>query len=240
MTSDTAQHAAAIIDQVAASVAAVEGWLSEPQGRALYLAATAATGRGAIVEIGSWKGRSTIWLAAGAKLAGQRVYAIDPHTNSKEDPGARTLTEFRDNLVRAGVADAVEPLVMTSSEAAAAVKGPVELLFIDGDHSYDGAKRDAALWLPRLVDGGVVMFHDVTTAAYSGPRRVFRKSVCLSSNYDSIRRVGSMTVARRTARRGLSSALWGVTTWMLLFIYDAKALLRRAKRRSGWLRAAGS
>lgn len=220
-------------DQVAALAAAVEGWLSDAQGRALYAAARAVAGRGAIVEIGSWKGRSTIWLAAGAKVAGQRVFAIDPHTHSKEDPHARTLAEFQENLRRAGLADVVEPLVMTSTDAAAILKGPVELLFVDGDHSYEGAARDAFIWLPRVVDGGTVMFHDVATAAYSGPRRVFRGRVCLSSRFESIRRVGSMTAARKTARRRGLAALWGMTAWVLLFIYDAKAMAGRMKRAIG-------
>src|SRR5829696_8260666 len=99
--------------------AGVDGWLSDAQGR------------GAIVEIGSWKGRSTIWLASGARLAGLRVHAIDPHRGSREDPGADTLAEFHGNLARNGLTEVVEPLVMTSEEAAARIAGPIELLFID-------------------------------------------------------------------------------------------------------------
>ena len=224
------RHAPATLDRLSELVSQVEGWLSNEQGRALYQAAAGTTGRGAIVEIGSWKGRSTIWLAAGAMQVSGRVYAIDPHKESKEDPLANTLTEFRLNLERAGVSEAVEPLVMTSVEASAVLEDPVELLFIDGDHSYDAVKRDAELWLPRLVEGGLVMFHDVTTTSYPGPRRIFRRHVCLSSKFDEIRRVGSMTVARRTARRGLRGALWGHTAWLLLHLYDGKAMLRAAKR----------
>jgi len=217
-------------EQVAAIAARVEGWLSEPQGRALFEAARRVSGRGAIVEIGSWKGRSTIWLAAGARLAGSRVQAIDPHTNSREDPEARTLAEFRANIERAGLAEAVEPLVMTSTRAAEILADPVELLFIDGDHSPAGAARDMEIWLPRLVEGGTAMCHDVTTAAYAGPRRAFQRIVCLSGSFDSIRRVGSMTVARRTARRSVAGAIRGGAIWLLLYIYDVKAWLGRTKR----------
>jgi predicted O-methyltransferase YrrM len=207
----------------------VEGWLSEAQGRALFDAAAAATGAGVIVEIGSWKGRSTIWLASGARLAGQRVYAIDPHRGSREDPTADTLRDFQVNLARTGLADVVEPMVMSSAEAAARIPGPVELLFIDGDHSYEGVRRDAELWLPRLMDGGIVMFHDVATAAYSGPRRIVRRMVCLSPRFDAIARVGSMVVARRTARRSPRAALWSRTAAMLLYLYDGKQALRRLR-----------
>ena len=207
----------------------VEGWLSEAQGRALFDAAAAATGAGVIVEIGSWKGRSTTWLASGARLAGQRVYAVDPHRGSRENPAAHTLDEFLDNLARNGLADVVDPMVMTSEEAAASIARPIELLFIDGDHSYEGVRRDAELWLPRLMEGGIVMFHDVATAAYSGPRRIVRRMVCRSPGFDGVARVGSMVVARRTARRGRRAALWSRTAAILLYLYDVKQLLRRLR-----------
>jgi predicted O-methyltransferase YrrM len=208
----------------------IEGWLSDAQGRALYDAAAATTGRGAIVEIGSWKGRSTAWLAAGARRAGQRVFAIDPHTGSREDPHANTLDEFLDNMQRAGVSDVVTPLVMTSVEAVRRVPEAIELLFIDGDHRFEGVRRDADLWLPRLVDGAVVMLHDVATAGYHGPRRVFQRSICWDAGFDSIRRVGSMGIARRTTRRDAGAAAWGITAGLLLYVYDLKRGLRAAKR----------
>jgi predicted O-methyltransferase YrrM len=220
-------------DDVRRFAAPIDGWLSDAQGCALFRAAAATTGRGRIVEIGSWKGRSTAWLAAGARLAGATVYAIDPHTGSREDPAAATLAEFRANLARAGLSDHVEALVMTSAEAASAVDGPVELLFIDGDHSYEAVRLDAALWLPKLVEGGTVMFHDVGAAGYDGPRRVFRRSVCWDARFDGIERVGSMAIARRTHRRSAASAAWGLCTGLLLHLYDAKRLLGRLARRAG-------
>jgi MMP 1-O-methyltransferase len=221
------EHAAEIARQRAAGV---DGWLSDAQGRALFDAASGATGRGVIVEIGSWKGRSTTWLASGARLAGLRVYAIDPHRGSREDPAADTLNEFLDNLARSGLADVVEPMVMTSEEAAARIAGPIELLFIDGDHSYEAVRRDAELWLPRVMDGGTVMFHDVATAAYTGPRRIVRRMVCRAPHFHGIARVGSMLVARRTARRSPRAALWAVMAAILLYFYDAKRVLRRLCR----------
>ena len=222
------EHAAELARRHAGDVA---GWLSDSQGRALFDAAARATGGGAIVEIGSWKGRSTTWLASGARLAGQRVYAIDPHRGSREDPAVETLNEFLDNLARNGLADVVEPMVMTSEEAAARIAGPIELLFIDGDHSYEAVRRDAELWLPRLMDGGIVMFHDAATAAYTGPRRIVRRMVCRNPRFHEIARVGSMLVARRTARRSPRSALWALTAAVLLYIYDAKRVLRRLRHR---------
>jgi predicted O-methyltransferase YrrM len=218
-------------DRISVASSGIEGWLSEAQGRALFEAAAAATGRGAIVEIGSWKGRSTAWLAAGAKLAGRRVYAIDRHSGAREDPAAHTLADFLHNIERAGVRHAVEPLVMSSAEAAVVVNGPVELLFVDGDHSYEGVKRDAEIWLPRIVEGGVVMFHDVATAGYDGPRRVFRSMVCWSDRFAGVRRIGSMVVARRTGRRTLGEAIWSTLAGVILYVFDAKQLVRSMTRR---------
>lgn len=217
------------LDDISAMAATVEGWLSDAQGRALHAAAAATRRRGAIVEIGSWKGRSTLWLAHGARLAGHRVHAIDPHQQSREDPSARTLETFLANLARAGVADVVEPVVLRSDEALA-VAGAVELLFIDGDHSPAGARRDVDLWLPRVMVGGVAMFHDVATSGYTGPRRMFQQRVCWSSSFHRIRRVGSMTIAERTARRSAWQAVRGTIVGILLYWYDVEGVVKRALR----------
>ena len=85
----------------------IDGFFSEDEGRWYARFARGLRG-GTFVEIGSWKGRSTTWLASGARLAGQRVYAIDPHCRSREYPSAETLDEFLDNLARNGLADIVE------------------------------------------------------------------------------------------------------------------------------------
>ena len=217
---------ASAAERVRASASAVEGWLSDEQGGALYTAAASTTGAGAIVEIGSWKGRSTVWLAAGARIAGRRVYAIDPHAGSREDPAANTLAEFQTNIDRAGLSGAVEPFVMTSSAAAAQLAGPVELLFVDGDHMYPAVRQDGELWLPRVVDGGIVMFHDVATSGYSGPRRVFRRLVCWNRGFDRIAFVGSMGVARRTGRRRARDGRRATVLGLRLYLYDLKRLFR--------------
>ena len=221
------------MERARTATSSIEGWLSDAQGHALLAAAAATTGRGAIVEIGSWKGRSTVWLAEGARLAGQRVHAIDRHTQSLEDPLANTLAEFLQNIERAGVADVIEPLVMSSADAAAVVGGPVELLFIDGDHSLEGVRRDAEIWLPRVMNGGLVMFHDVATAGYDGPRRIFRQMVCWNERFAAVRRVGSMAIARRTPRRGILDAAWGTLAGLLLYIFDAKQLSRQLRKGRG-------
>lgn len=211
------------------SATPVEGWLSDAQGEALFDAATRVRS-GAIVEIGSWKGRSTIWLAHGARAAGRTVYAVDPHEHSKEDPTARTLDAFLENITRAGVAGAVEPVVMRSEQASHVITQPVELLFIDGDHSPEGARRDVDTWLPRVMTGGTVMFHDVLTSGYSGPRRMFQQRVCRNPGFHRIRRVGSMAIAERTMRRATSDAIRATIFENLLYWYDIQGALKRSLR----------
>jgi MMP 1-O-methyltransferase len=215
--------------QARAAAARVEGWLSEAQGEALFNAAARATGRGRIVEIGSWKGRSTVWLASGARLSGQRVYAVDRHVESREAPGAQTFDTFLANIRSAGVEEVVTPLVMSSADAANCVEGGVEVLFIDGDHSDAGARADVELWVPRLVDGGVILMHDVVTATYTGPRRAFRRRICWSGNFADVHRVGSMGVATRVSQQTLASTAWSWVAGILLYVVDVKHLLRKAR-----------
>lgn len=219
-------------ERAAAAAAPVEGWLSERQGRALLAAALATTGRGAIVEVGSWKGRSTIWLAFGARERGRRVLAVDPHSGSREDPSARTLDAFLGNLASAGVADAVAPLVMTSARAVHTITEPVELLFVDGDHGEAGARLDADLWLPKLLPGGTVLFHDVATSGYSGPRRVFQQRICWSREYHRFEKVGSMMAARkRDAPATAGTVARGHLVGLLLYLFDLQGILKRGLRR---------
>lgn len=147
---------------------AIPGWLTGTDARALYALAHHGPGQGAVVEIGSAWGRSTVILASGTKHARrEKVTAIDPHTGDRwylEDEHVRavnTLTEFRRNLGRFGVTDWVNEVVATSEDAAR-MEGPMEirLLYIDGLHTYEAVRRDISDWVPRVVAGGVVVFDD--------------------------------------------------------------------------------
>ncbi len=120
--------------------------VTEREGKFLYTLAKKCKGSGVIVEIGSWKGRSTIYLAKGSKAGNSvRVYAIDPHTGSSEHKEkfgeVWTFDEFVKNIKSAGVDDIVTPIVKTSEEAAKEFDRPVELIFIDGAHEYEFVKK---------------------------------------------------------------------------------------------------
>ena len=179
---------------------AVDGWLGPMEGRLLYELAAAADPAGCIVEIGSWQGKSTIWLAAGARAGrGASVVAIDPHSGtSLRAAGETTAPALRRNLAKAGLTDQVDVRVTTSEEAASGWTHPVALLWIDGDHEYESALRDLELWEPHLLPGAAVALHD--TFVWPGPERVVRERMIRTRRYRSFVHAETTTAARRTER----------------------------------------
>ena len=184
-------------DEAERAVASVEGWLGPLEGRLLYRLGHDADPAGAIVEIGSWHGKSTIWLAAGAKAGrGARVVAIDPHRDTNLHTGGESTEPIlRENLAAAGVDDQVDVVVATSEEAERDWTGPVTLLWIDGDHSYESASSDFRLWAPHVVDGGRIALHD--TFLYEGPERVVREGMIAGGGFDDFGAAETITVARK-------------------------------------------
>jgi len=198
------------IEQIKRSVDKVQGWLRYTEGAFLYRAAKQVSGRGVIVEIGSWKGKSTIWLAKGSKDGSKvKIYAIDPHTGSPEHRDRYgdvwTFPEFKRNIEEAGVDDIVLPVVKTSREASKNWNYPVEFMFIDGAHDYDSVKTDFELWYPHIIYGGVIAFHD--TIGWEGPRRLVKESVYKSRNFKDIRSVGSVTYATKVKQISIKDVL---------------------------------
>lgn len=197
-----------IIEFLEKATKSVHGWMSTQELSSLYHFAKSVKGRGVIVEIGSWRGRSTIWIARGAKDgAGAKVYAIDPFTGSAENqkPGLKiwTFDDFKNNLSRAGVWDAVAAIIATSEMAAKEWSKPIEFLFIDGDHEYEAVEKDFLLYSPHVINGGVIAFHDIMPslkaifAGWSivgrpGPRKVVEKYVFKSRKFKNINLIGSI------------------------------------------------
>jgi predicted O-methyltransferase YrrM len=177
-------------------IAEVPGWLTDEEGEALYDLARACTGAGVIVEIGSWKGKSTICLGRGS-LAGAAVpiYAIDPHADYR-------FGDFKANVDRAGITDLVMPVTSLSQSAADEFQESIELLFVDGSHEYDLVLEDFEKWVPKVVEGGWVAFHDTTWT--SGPRKVVGQAIYRSNRFKDTRFVvGSTTVARKVGQNSL-------------------------------------
>jgi MMP 1-O-methyltransferase len=177
-------------------IADIPGWLTDEEGEALYELARRCRGDGVIVEIGSWKGKSTVCLGLGSQAgASVPIYAVDPHADYR-------FGDFKTNVDRAGITELVRPIQSLSQAAADGFEEPVELLFVDGSHEYELVLEDFEKWVPKVIEGGWVAFHDTTWTA--GPRKVVGQGVYRSQRFKDARFVvGSTTVARKVGRNSL-------------------------------------
>jgi predicted O-methyltransferase YrrM len=145
----------------------IPGWFSEPNA-ALFYTIVRAERPSSVVEIGSYLGKSTVFLALALRQLNPRgtVVAIDPHTGDRQQlEGLRverlpSFDLFCQHCRAANVEDLVDARVTTSLEAARDWSSPVDLLYIDGWHSYDAVTADGKAWLPHLSSAGVVVFDD--------------------------------------------------------------------------------
>lgn len=218
------------------SVRNLPGFLLEQEARFLGLIAACAPKGGAILEIGSFKGKSTVMLAKVAEHYGLGpVVAIDPHNfNSPElgahrtDANATSFDEFSKNLETARVSHLVEVHRAYSSDVAPTWNRPISFLWIDGDHGYQGAKSDFDGFSGYVVPEGVVAFHDALHE-FSGPIRVFVEDVLRSDRFGAAGFVHSIAWAQYrpedgAAFRAQRAALEGVAEPLIPFVRDDRPL----------------
>ncbi len=186
-------------DDVLTLISDVEGWLSTEQARMLYGAATRCRDGGTIVEIGSFRGRSTIVLASAAPT-GVEVIAIDPHAGNDRGPqefegfSAEAATDadvFRGNLRRAGLDHRVRHVSEFSNRAHPMVHHSIALLYVDGAHRYRPARDDLRDWGRRIEVGGTLLIHD-SFSSVGVTLAIFRQLVG-SARYRYLGRAGSLT-----------------------------------------------
>ena len=168
---------------------AAMGFMPADEGDALHtaaLAAAAAVPGAPLIEIGSYCGRSTIWLGAAARAAGTVLFAVDHHRGSEEnqpgwpwhDPSVvdvrtgkmDTLPTFRATIHDAGLEDHVVAVVGRSPDVARFWDRPAALVFIDGGHGVDPARDDYNGWAPHVAMGGSLAIHDVFPDPADGGR----------------------------------------------------------------------
>lgn len=178
----------AAIDAAWAKARDVPGYLGDREFRALAMLFAGAPRGGASVEIGSFKGKSTVGLASLAQhYSLGPIVSIDPHTApSVTDPmlgdQASSYGDFLAALRNSGLERQVEVHRSLSSEAARGWSRPIRFLWIDGDHTYSGAKLDFDLFSPFLADGAIVALHD-TLHEFEGPIRVFVEQMLRSDRF---------------------------------------------------------
>lgn len=188
--------------------AGIEGFLTDLEGYTLLQLAAHGGGLGAIVEIGSFLGRSTAFLATGSKLVGrERVVAVDHFRGSPEHQAGQayahevlardgtTFHQFQANVRSLGLEDYVVPMVAESAEAAKQWQGPIRLLFIDGDHSYEASRQDFELWSPFVAPHGVICFHDIP--GWPGVTKFYEELIASNTGYRQIGAAQSLRVVTR-------------------------------------------
>lgn len=143
-------------------VMAVEGMIAEAEAEELMRLASKVPSKDCIVEVGSYRGRSTTALALGSKAA--PVYAIEPHEAFEGiyggEFGPADRRAFFENLLQAGVVERVRLVNLSSEVASQGWSHTIGLLWIDGDHSLEGARRDYDAWRTFLQPGSILAFHD--------------------------------------------------------------------------------
>lgn len=196
---------------------AATGFMPADEGLALFDATAEFLGDGVVVEIGTYCGKSTVYLCAAARATGGRVVTVDHHHGSEEhqvgweyhdttlvDPATGaldTLGRFRRTLAGAGLEDVVVAVVGRSGDVAALWKHPVDVLFIDGGHTDEAATVDFQGWAPWVAVGGALLIHDVFPDPADGgqaPYRIYRRALD-SGMFTENRVVGSLRVLVRTS-----------------------------------------
>ncbi len=194
---------------------AAKGFMPDDEGAFLFDRAVEQGTRGPLLEVGSYCGKSAVYLGAAARLTGTTVFTVDHHRGSEEnqagwehhdptlvDPDLGlmdTLPVFRRTIAEAGLEDEVVAVVGHSATVARHWRTPLALLFIDGGHGAEIAHRDYETWTPKVQPGGLLVIHDVFPDPAEGgrpPYEIYCRA--LDDGFDEVRAVGSLRVLRRS------------------------------------------
>jgi MMP 1-O-methyltransferase len=197
---------------------AARGFMPPDEGLALHDAAASVEVPGPFLEVGSYCGKSSVYLGAAARDLGRILFAVDHHRGSEENqPGWEhhepdlvdpevgrmdTLPWFRRTIHDAGLEGTVVAVVGDSPVVAAAWATPLALLFIDGGHGAEPAHLDYAGWTPHVVPGGLLVVHDVFPDPADGGRPPYEQiylPALASGRFVDVSATGSLRVLRHIA-----------------------------------------
>ncbi len=192
-----------------------KGFMPLDEGDLLHRLARERLARGPVLEVGSYCGKSAVYLGAAAREVGGTVFTVDHHRGSEEnqegweyhdaslvDPEVGrldTLPHFRRTIARAGLEDQVVAVVGRSTTVSAHWRTPLSLLFIDGGHTDEHAGNDYEGWGRWVARGGLMVFHDVFPDPADGgqaPYRVYLRALD-SGDFIETEHLGSMRVLTR-------------------------------------------
>ena len=205
-----------IQDKFRLAAEAAKGFMPPAEGLALYETAARYGAVGPIGEVGTYCGKSTVYLAAAAAQTGQKVITVDHHHGSEEnqagwehhDPEVvdsvtgrmDTLPFFRATIAGAGLEDHVIAVIGTSADVSSIWRTPLGLLFIDGGHSEANVTTDYEGWAPWVARGGALAFHDIFPDPADGgqaPYLVYLRALA-SGAFTEVSVTGSLRVLERT------------------------------------------
>ncbi|MGP3956234.1 class I SAM-dependent methyltransferase [Nonomuraea sp. 3N208] len=192
-----------------------KGFMPDDEGLALFAAACQYGELGPICEIGTYCGKSAIYLGAAARETRSVVVTVDHHRGSEEiQPGwahhdptlvdirfgkMDSLPTFRATIAAAGLEDEVIAVVGNSERVAGLWNTPLGMLFIDGGHSEEPVTRDYEGWAPHVMAGGALIFHDVYPDPADGgqaPYRVYLRAL-ESGAFKEVQVQGSLRILER-------------------------------------------
>ena len=193
----------------------VKGFIDHNEGICLYNYALNSSKKGPILEIGSYCGKSTIYIATAAKKYSGCVYSVDHHTGSEENQVGweyhdielfdeetgriNSFPEFMRNLRKANLLDTVVPIVSDSPLVSRYWKIPLSMVFIDGGHTMEAAFNDFNNWKDKIIKGGILAIHDVFPNPDDGgrpPYEIYRKALS-EENFKEVEAVKSLRVLEK-------------------------------------------
>ena len=189
----------------------IKGFLEQNEGNALYEACKISFKTGKCAEIGSYCGKSACYIGHACKEVGSKLYSVDHHRGSEEQQygeeyfdeeiydfsanQVNTLPLFLKNIRKFNLQDHIEPMVMTSFDASFSVPDNLDLIFIDGSHTFESARNDYLHWKPKLRPGGVLAIHDVYDSEEEGgqaPKEIYLKA--LTDGFKLKERINSLVL----------------------------------------------
>jgi MMP 1-O-methyltransferase len=194
---------------------ACKGFLDDEEGLRLHALARDHAHLGPILEVGSYCGKSSVYLAAGASCRNGRLICVDHHRGSEEhQPGElfhdaelfdpvlgcmESLQELRRTLRKAGLEDVAVLVVAASKVAATICTAPLGMVFIDGGHSQEAADADYAAWADRILCGGILAIHDLFPDPNEGgqaPINIYRRALA-SGGFEELPATKTLGVLRK-------------------------------------------